>query len=809
MKLDKILDFLFRTRIGHVALLGGLVAGAFMFSGCLCIDMIACACDPACDGCWSDCDDMCNSCFIDCGGDGCALTGCLFGDGCISDCGGCVIDCGGCNSTICTDCNVGCDDGYGNCGLSCFNCVISCGGDSYGGSSSSDGGCGGCSTPTHWKDITIYFYDQNGQQYTFADGATSTEHSYPEGEEPSQIPTFASDYGMYYEFEGYYLDREFTQPATDAEGKWTSKKDVEDVTELYGKLKERHYGETRLINFLVEPDTLDVSYASVSATIGGKISLPTPVSVGGYEFSHWRTETGRTIYDGEGTEDITFHLRDWVSEGGMDSAVVYVTAVYNPAQIEMIFNFGTDGTLEREFSYMTTLGEVTEILKNSESYYFNDSDKEFLGWSKNEDPGYNDERLPDSYTITRSETLYAIFRYNVTITLHYIDGPDHDMTQTVGPTPEGERLDLTGYRPQDRLPLGFDGWYYDSGYQNSAGYDYIYVSRSATNLYARWTKKTAYQIRYHYMTEDGEDETIPSNYDLQENQSYPLDPGKERIGYTFAGWCRQSDLGDEPIRELPAGTVGDQDLYAKYTPKTYYILMVLKDGEHAGGNTTQQVTYGQTYHLPVPTRDGYDFAGWQTVNNKTITNGEGDSLGAFTVENIGLTAIPDEYRLAVSAVWETHKFTVKFLGEDGSPIVTKKYEQGEQIGTPEGLTDPSKEGYDFTGWYDGGTRYEPDMQVQRDMTFRPRFTEHSYNVTLNANGGHFEGGQSTKDITIKFNEQKNLKQYTPTNDDPNKRFMGWSWDQDDINMMNMAAYSDGVLRVPFDGKHTTLYAIWM
>ena len=88
--------------------------------------------------------------------------------------------------------------------------------------------------------------------------------------------------------------------------------------------------------------------------------------------------------------------------------------------------------------------------------------------------------------------------------------------------------------------------------------------------------------------------------ETQETQLVTLtDPTAIPAGYSFDGWCRQSDLSDASVSSLPAGIYGDIDLYANFLPNQYTVML------NAGGSLTENkvtLTFGENFTLPVPVR---------------------------------------------------------------------------------------------------------------------------------------------------------------------------------------------------------------
>ncbi len=170
MRLDKILDFLFRRACGIFISATVAVLAVFLLSGCFCLDTLggicgtcgATDCRDSCVHCSEESDSTCHTCFGGYNAD-CAPNDCLFGlFGCNAECGSCYIDCGGLNYS-CYDANDGCDthgcytseEGYRR--FDCSNCTVYCAG-------SADPDSPNYST-VKLHDVTLY--DTNGDAYTF------------------------------------------------------------------------------------------------------------------------------------------------------------------------------------------------------------------------------------------------------------------------------------------------------------------------------------------------------------------------------------------------------------------------------------------------------------------------------------------------------------------------------------------------------------------------------------------------------------------------------------------------------------------
>lgn len=196
----------------------------------------------------------------------------------------------------------------------------------------------------------------------------------------------------------------------------------------------------------------------------------------------------------------------------------------------------------------------------------------------------------------------------------------------------------------------------------------------------------------------------------------PADP--EREGYEFKGW--EDAEGD--IVDLP-DTMPDEDisLTAKWEVKEYTITF-----DTDGGNDIDSKTYdfGETIgELPVPEKDGFEFAGWVWTNEDGETIDECETMPA--------------HNITVTATWNTvtvPTYSVDYyLAVDGALYKSLSFEEGELIVHPD---DPTVEGLTFTGWVDKDGNALPEDMVMgtEDIKVYAQFDFNSYKVTYIVDG---------------------------------------------------------------------------
>ena len=227
-------------------------------------------------------------------------------------------------------------------------------------------------------------------------------------------------------------------------------------------------------------------------------------------------------------------------------------------------------------------------------------------------------------------------------------------------------------------------------------------------------------------------------------------PTLTREGYTFDGWYTDPTNGTKV--ETPYMPASEITLYAHWTAKTYTITF--NPGENATvDKTTKEVTYGEKYgELPTPTKEGYDFDGWYN--------------GATKLEETAKVDITDNTE--VTAKWVGSKYTITFNPGEGATVdkTTKEVTYGEEYGE---LPTPTKEGYIFKDWYTeetDGTKIESStiVEITSDATLYAHWEAIQTTLTVNPNGGEWEGSTESQDFTQGYSTTKTITAPTSTPD---------------------------------------------
>ncbi len=124
-----------------------------------------------------------------------------------------------------------------------------------------------------------------------------------------------------------------------------------------------------------------------------------------------------------------------------------------------------------------------------------------------------------------------------------------------------------------------------------------------------------------------------------------------------------------------------------------------------------------------PVREGYDFDGWYTDE-------------ACTQPYDWTKKVTEAVTLYAGWTLQSHTVSFNLDGGSGS-IATQTVEHGSAAAEP---ADPVREGYIFTGWYDGDDRWSFTSPVLKDMTLTAHWTAVSpgttiFKITFDGDGG--------------------------------------------------------------------------
>ncbi|WEV46609.1 InlB B-repeat-containing protein [Bifidobacterium sp. ESL0690] len=212
---------------------------------------------------------------------------------------------------------------------------------------------------------------------------------------------------------------------------------------------------------------------------------------------------------------------------------------------------------------------------------------------------------------------------------------------------------------------------------------------------------------------------------LDGDKAHEPNPAPTRPGYTFEGWASDAagnnafDLNNTPI-------TGNKTVYAKWKVSHYTVHFDSNGGSAVPDQTN--LTYNSHATKPSePTKPGYDFEGWETIDG----NGNHADFD-FSTSITGNTVL--------HAKWKAHQNTVHFDTGGGSTLPDQTVTSGNTI---DNSKKPTKPGQHFDGWQiDDGHGHLVDFNPSTPIT--GNVTLHAKWSTPGANGANGNGVNNGK-----------------------------------------------------------------
>ena len=226
----------------------------------------------------------------------------------------------------------------------------------------------------------------------------------------------------------------------------------------------------------------------------------------------------------------------------------------------------------------------------------------------------------------------------------------------------------------------------------------VYNETTNISLNAKWEAKTV-EVSFNA---NGGDETNLEKVNVTFDQSVTL-PITSREGYAFDGWYN----GNTKVVDGKWAIDSNVTLNAKWKANSYEISL---DGAGATLTTNKiSVNYDENFTLPTPTKTGYSFLGWYMEEEK-IVSGKYNYLS----------------NIALIAKWQVNSYVVTLDADGGTcanQTVNVTYGEAYDLGVA------SKDGYDFTGWYNENTIVNnPTWNIDGNVTLKAAYTPTNYEI---------------------------------------------------------------------------------
>jgi len=278
----------------------------------------------------------------------------------------------------------------------------------------------------------------------------------------------------------------------------------------------------------------------------------------------------------------------------------------------------------------------------------------------------------------------------------------------------------------------------------------IYSTANSITLKAEWEIQ-----KFTVLFKTDGSPVPPQTVEYNKTATKPPDP--TRPGHTFIGW--EFDFESYITENIEIQAIWEIN---KYT--------VSFNSNGGSAVKPQDVIYNQraTKPSPDPTREGYDFDGWDFNFNTPITQNitvnanweiqkftvlfktNGSIVPSQIVEYYGkATKPPDPTRpghtfigwefdfesyitenIEIQAIWEINKYTVSFNSNGGSAVKPQDVIYNQRATRPS--PDPTRDGYDLDWDFDFDR-----TPITKDTTIEAKWKPKTYTITLNPQGGRF------------------------------------------------------------------------
>ena len=309
---------------------------------------------------------------------------------------------------------------------------------------------------------------------------------------------------------------------------------------------------------------------------------------------------------------------------------------------------------------------------------------------------------------------------------------------TKGGRPIPQQEVLRGQKAQDPGAPVQDGYVFEGWYVSvnpNPKWDFSDSVTDNLKLEAHWNK--VYQVTLQ--TYGG---TIAPGKEINRytgGTSLTLPGGGDiiRKGYTFEGWYTDSGFSGVPVTEISSTDTGDKIFYAKWSAKTYIVKLETNGGKIADGKDVTDYTCGTGAALPGAgdiIRKGYTFEGWYTDSGfsgvpvtEISSTDTGDKIFyAKWKQNIApVTPAQTEHNDANhdntnhDNTGDTNESggtppaiypALTFDTCGGSSIKAVRAFEGHMINLS--VYQPTREGYEFSGWYADRNLTQPITEIR-------------------------------------------------------------------------------------------------
>jgi len=429
--------------------------------------------------------------------------------------------------------------------------------------------------------------------------------------------------------------------------------------------------------------------SSIVKNAGVLITAPTNPTKTGYTFGGWYTESSLT-------NAFTF-----TATTKMPTSNTILYAKWTPTSYSIIYNIG-QGVQNNLNPTSYTINDAIVLYNPTKVGYTFDG--WYVGWyfDSNADAvnsGYNTG-------VTGNLEFHAHWTLNSYTISFQTDNSTTipSITQTFGTA-------ITAPENPIRTGFVFNGWLLNDG----SATDFTFTTMPAVNvnLVAKWTP-IVYPINLYNI----ENSTVVNSPTVTQDISYTMAHSaplynRLKTGYTFKGWYTDATFSGTAITEIPSGSTGLKNVYAKWEANPYTLTLVVD------GSTVSTITQNYASAITAPSApdvSGKRFLGWFLTLTDTTSY-------AFTTMPANSFTLYGKYTYIQTS-------EIDFNSNFGSIVSTIVQEIGSTVSAP---TAPTRTGYTFAGWYSDSqltSAYTFTTMPSSSITLYAKWTARTYVVTF-------------------------------------------------------------------------------
>lgn len=222
----------------------------------------------------------------------------------------------------------------------------------------------------------------------------------------------------------------------------------------------------------------------------------------------------------------------------------------------------------------------------------------------------------------------------------------------------------------ERIGYEFDGWYRDS----AGKIDFMIGTMWPydINLFAFWK---AIEFDVTYIMNDGVNNDLnPAIYTIESGIIQFSEP--TRLGYNFLGWYDNPNFEGDIITSIDGGGLEDVTVYAKWEVNIYchHVSFIDYNGTILDDNIIEYMTDISDLSIPIPTREGYTFTGWDQTLPTVMPDEDVILRATYTVNQYQLSSYVFEENQSPDIPLMPGETIVKILAEaDYSAILTSHH----------------------------------------------------------------------------------------------------------------------------------------